>query len=587
MKEPDDFPIAALVIALVLAAIAACSSRQPEEVDRGAPGLGVYIPLAWKTDRRVSGHAKHVIEQHIACNRCHQLTGDAVGQVSPLSCSACHAVQGRFEHAKREAQAKFGAGVSTNCVTCHAFTSNGFEDGGANTLANVPPPTACVRCHASKGNDAPQVAAHATTACITCHHPHENGLPQGSPCVLCHEGIKTVHAEAGKTPSEICTTCHAHQHAPASEAIGACVTCHASHQPIIPATALFAGGHTDCVGCHRPHDFAKASVVPCQSCHQSVRVLAAPLVPEHARCQSCHSPHDVKAVGDAVCITCHEKVHPDHPKTNESCISCHNPHPPPAATAQIARPCSGCHQIATSDHAFHGGEPCTTCHVPHEFALDLSKHTSQTLCKGCHAPQVTLASTNAGHLACQGCHEGLPHQPTKVEVPCATCHAAVLAVATKGHTECIGCHEPHGGRFAAECKDCHSAEQRTAPAGHQACTNCHDQHSGVQKAPCAACHVAEATSVHGKIAGGCADCHRPHGPDGIASPPACSTCHDVAKLPGLHSVAKHEECKDCHSGHDDPSRPLRAPCLTCHTDRTEHFPTAPSCTSCHLFGPTK
>jgi hypothetical protein len=574
------------VVAVLFAVVAACSSGAPAEAGKPAPGLGVYVPLVWKTDRLVSGHAKHVVEEHMQCAQCHALTGDSMGAVSPMRCAECHAKQGKFLHAHAEAQAKFGSEVSTDCTTCHAFTAGDAEHTGAVALANVLAPTACARCHASQGSDAPQVATHATTACITCHRPHENGAPQVTSCLTCHEGIATNHASTGKTPSEVCTTCHVHQHAPASDAILTCATCHATEKPIIPATATFAGGHTECVGCHRPHDFMSASAVPCRSCHESIHVLAAPLVPAHARCESCHSPHDVRAAGDAVCITCHENVHPDHPKTTNSCIGCHDPHPK-AITAAIARPCSGCHQIATSDHAFHGGVACPACHVPHEFALDLSKRTDLTLCKGCHTKQVTLASTNAGHEKCQDCHQGLPHQPTNVEVPCATCHAAVVAVATKGHSECIQCHEPHGGAFVAQCKDCHSAEQRTAPLGHQACTNCHDQHSGAQKVSCAACHATEAASAHGKIAGGCADCHRPHGPDGIATPPPCATCHDPAKLPGLHSIPKHEECRDCHSGHDAGAEPKRAPCLTCHADKKSHFPDAPSCTSCHLFGPTK
>jgi hypothetical protein len=130
-------------------------------------------------------------------------------------------------------------------------------------------------------------------------------------------------------------------------------------------------------------------------------------------------------------------------------------------------------------------------------------------------------------------------------------------------------------------------EQRTAPAGHQECTNCHEQHTGQQKVACAGCHSSEAASPHGKVEGGCTTCHRPHGPEGIAAPPACPTCHEVAKLPGLHSVAKHQDCLMCHKGHDDPTAAVRVPCLGCHTDRKDHFPNAPSCASCHLFQPTR
>ncbi len=566
----------------MIAAVAACSGPERTPPENHAPGRGVYVPLEWRTARTVRGHEAHVVERRIACSRCHELTSDSMGAVTPRKCAACHAKEAAFEHGEKEARAKFGSGVSTDCTSCHAFTLEGSGHPAATALAGIPAPTACARCHAAKESDAPQVEVHATSACVTCHRPHENGKPHGGPCLDCHRDVKTGHATAGKTVSEVCTTCHSHQHARASDAVGTCRSCHASEQPIVPETALFPGGHTQCVGCHKPHDFTRKAAAPCESCHENLHVLGASRVPAHERCESCHSPHDVKNAAEA-CVGCHESVHPDHPKQAGSCIGCHAPHPAGAAAKGIARPCSTCHQLAASDHDFHGGLACPACHVPHDFQLALS---NLSLCEGCHPREVAGASTNPGHRACQQCHRGLPHRPTKLEAGCETCHAPVAEMATKGHAQCTQCHEPHGGAFATECKNCHAAEQRTAPAGHQTCTNCHEQHTGKQKAPCAACHAAESESPHGKIAGGCTNCHEPHGPVGVASPPACATCHDASKLPGLHTVAKHQDCKNCHSGHDDPGRAERAPCLGCHMDRKDHFSTASSCTSCHLFGPT-
>ena len=93
----------------------------------------------------------------------------------------------------------------------------------------------------------------------------------------------------------------------------------------------------------------------------------------------------------------------------------------------------------------------------------------------------------------------------------------------------------------------------------------------------------KAGGPHDAVKGGCLTCHRPHGPDGIASPPACATCHKSAELPGLHTVPAHTACAGCHSSHGPP-RPDRATCTgSCHADRKDHEPQATSCAGCHVF----
>jgi hypothetical protein len=154
-----------------------------------------------------------------------------------------------------------------------------------------------------------------------------------------------------------------------------------------------------------------------------------------------------------------------------------------------------------------------------------------------------------------------------------------------GHTRCTGCHEPHAGAIATACGSCHRTEQASAPPGHQACGDCHEPHGGSPAAaPCAKCHEPEARSAHGAISTTCENCHRPHGPGGAARPPACTTCHERAALAGLHQVKNHTTCTTCHGGHGDEPGARREGCLGCHTDRKQHFPDAPSCSSCHLFG---
>jgi hypothetical protein len=596
-----DTPTLLLAVALTLAVFAGCS-HDGTDTPSGGPGKGVYIPLEWQTARAVNNHRVHVAREHVACSRCHEIGTDSMGPVTPTRCAECHEKQARFEHAKKEAQTRFGSDARVDCTLCHAFTVDGtvhpadtgaplgHGDAGALALGNrsphVPAPTDCNRCHATAQGNTPAVLVHGTSECVKCHKPHEDAKGSIGPCPLCHEKISTEHATQGKEPSEACVTCHAHPHAPASEAISTCVTCHATTEPKVPSTALFKEGHRECIGCHRPHEFTKAAARPCRSCHEDVHVLGTPRVAAHERCENCHAPHDVRAVGDATCGKCHENVHPDHPKVGgATCTGCHDLHPSGVHAQTSARACSGCHQVAASESAFHNGIACQKCHVPHDFQIALSNHAA---CASCHQKQTTLTATLSGHAACEGCHRGLPHHPTRLEASCDACHAGIQAEARPGHAECKSCHEPHGGTLIASCKTCHAAEARTANPGHVTCTQCHDQHTGsTAAAPCSKCHEKEQASFHGKVAEGCTSCHRPHGPGGIASPPACKTCHEPDKLSGLHSVKQHQDCIDCHTAHGDKPAPLRAMCVSCHQNRKEHFPDSPSCGSCHLFGPTR
>jgi hypothetical protein len=598
-----------LVAAVVVAALVACS-------DWGAPsagrwGSGVYVPKDWAVDRAVSGHRVHVVKNEIACAKCHSLEGEAMGPVTPARCIACHAQEGRIEHASHEAEAEFGPGAKADCTACHAFTFEGTDheqaireaegllaaaDGGV-TWPGLEPfaPGDCKRCHvkgqahdelAKMPAGTPLVTVHASEPCLACHKPHEDQTPQSAPCTGCHRDVSTRHAAQGKTATETCQTCHRHQHAQASEALGTCVSCHATHEPVVPPAALFEGGHTQCVGCHRPHRFERSEAVPCRSCHENLNVIGGSRIPAHESCTSCHAPHDVKASPAAACPTCHRELHPDHPRIAGAgtCQSCHEPHPARVTATVGARACSACHQQAASDHGFHENVACTSCHRPHHFELE---GATSTLCAGCHAARVNEVAGNPGHRACEGCHRGLPHHPETLGAACEQCHAREQGEVIPAHARCTQCHEPHSGAQTTACSSCHEREHRTAPAGHQQCTQCHEPHTGGHAVKdCAACHAGEAHSPHGQLQAGCLTCHRPHGPDGVARPPACTSCHALSGLPALHALSQHQTCTQCHAGHGDRPGLERATCLGCHTDRANHFPNAPRCANCHLFTKT-
>jgi hypothetical protein len=577
-----------LPLVLLLAIIAACSSGDSSPTPH--PGLGVYIPSIWTQVREVRGHRVHVVDRAVPCRSCHTLGDTEIGPVAFDRCGSCHAEEATIRHAPSQALAVLGKESPSDCTLCHRFTegpSRGATEttpAGALLDAHAHEPQDCAHCHLVPQGKIPAVRVHETEACVDCHRPHQDAKPQAAPCAGCHTQISTSHALAGKAPNEVCTTCHQKQHARASEALGACLDCHREHEPKVPETALFAGGHLECVGCHRPHDFARAAATSCRGCHEGLLVLGGARVTAHGACTNCHAPHDVKGSPELACKNCHGKLDSDHPAHGKStgCVGCHDPHPSFQHRTAVASDCSFCHQAATSDTSFHEGVKCKSCHVPHDFVRDLGDHRA---CAACHEKELALVSHRSGHQACQGCHRGLPHQPKLLQAGCETCHQKERAQTNAGHARCAGCHEPHAGAVSTTCGSCHRAEQASAPAGHQACRNCHEAHTGSPAAaPCAKCHEPEARTAHGAISATCESCHRPHGPRGVAKAPACTTCHERATLGGLHQVSRHSTCTNCHGGHGDKPGARREGCLSCHTDRKQHFPDAPSCSSCHLFG---
>jgi hypothetical protein len=136
----------------------------------------------------------------------------------------------------------------------------------------------------------------------------------------------------------------------------------------------------------------------------------------------------------------------------------------------------------------------------------------------------------------------------------------------------------------AACGTCHAAEQASAPAGHQRCVGCHEPHATQPTPACTTCHAKMNGEPHTTIQGGCATCHRPHGPGGLPAPPDCKTCHAPGTLPALHAAPGHAACASCHVSPHEPPREDRAGCTgTCHVDKRDHQPGAPVCSGCHVF----
>jgi hypothetical protein len=561
--------------------------------------------LSGEGDVRVATlHRVHVDSPGRTCADCHDFPSQTFTTPSEERCVGCHPDNQPALHA----ESRTGA---DGCLTCHDFLAADGEVGaggpdpappvgGAARARSRPliegPDVDCAGCHVEAQGAHRAIDVHIDQDCLRCHTAHAARPARAeakAECLECHAEQATRHT-GGVRGNETCQGCHA-PHEPGQKAAATCADCHAkanAKTSAIPAGAIFAGGHDACVTCHVGHDIGRETAADCRSCHDEQPVLAAK-VTGHQECTSCHDPHAPLAAPASRCVSCHSKVSPQHPPGGgKSCVGCHPPHDSATRDAVVALACTGaCHKSTREKPLGHASAKCVDCHRPHRFAVSLdAKHGgARDFCLDCHDQPIGDArevKTSAGHSACDGCHKD-PHAPTAPRPACGTCHDKKAASVSAGHADCGRCHETHTGArhaIAKDCASCHGPEATTAPVGHRDCSSCHDTHSGKQKQMCSSCHADRAAGVHLSIDGGCRSCHRPHGPDGTAAPPTCTSCHETRKLPAMHTIADHQDCAKCHTPHAERSIG-RATCLAgCHAEQKNHEPGATACQACHPFG---
>lgn len=522
--------IALVLVIAVAATWALVRSFQTRDVP---PTPTQFVPPKWEAARTSAMHVAHVGKKQVACAECHDRGWNE--PAAERACARCHERETERPH-------KGNVQAATTCTTCHGF------------VADARPPS-CTQCHDAKVavQATGKLTQHATdrAVCSTCHQTHggPDTRARSESCTACHAEVRLNHiavADAGAAvdTNKACGACHA-PHQPATAATR-CESCHANQRG-----ASRIAQHGACTTCHLPHDPRPGAKASCASCHANVHVLGGTRALAHAQCTSCHDPHRPDVSPADACANCHAAVSPKHPIAANAgpCTTCHDVHPDRADGPRAAA-CSSCHKNARDERAFHtknAALTCANCHVPHDFAK--ASPAPRDFCAGCHAPVAT-------------------------------------ATASKGHAECAQCHgATHAPATKVECGSCHREEVKTAPRGHQTCNGCHATHTGDlgEHAACASCHKNKPAALHGATQGGCASCHRPHGPKGVASPPACVSCHAKQKLPGLHARPSHAKCETCHGGHSAP-RAERETCTgTCHVDKRGHQPDAPSCKGCHIF----
>ncbi len=251
-------------------------------------------------------------------------------------------------------------------------------------------PGLCAQCHRAS----PEFAlwnkgSHRGVACQRCHH----STPE--------QGLAMLRAFlSGKSPAG-----GAH----GKVEVGACASCHLSHDPQWPQVGGSRGHtlHVDqqkiaCVTCHATgvHGFEPVAA-KCQQCHGEHAIRAPGMQRLH-----CFACHDFLSKDPGLrptrrdCLRCHraEGVLParfaDDAPMQFDCGNCHKPHAKTAAEEMVA--CSTCHtQMQRAGlHALRGHDSCRDCHKEHLW------RTEPKGCVRCHG----TAREHARSRPCAACH---------------------------------------------------------------------------------------------------------------------------------------------------------------------------------------
>jgi hypothetical protein len=512
--------------------------------------------------------ALHGVAGGPGCAACH-----AIGKAPSLTCATCHPGDVTSLHAIANAAhaAPGGTCVQSGCHVANVSSLHSVTGGpgcAACHTTGATPSLACATCHTGDLTSRHSFAAALHTAptgtCVTagCHGSDVAALhAPGLGCADCHV--------PGKTPSLVCTTCHAgavlplHPSAAASHAAaGFCIRsgCHVSDVAAVHGAA----GGPGCVACHATG--VVASTV-CSNCHPG-GFTSGHSAPSGAHTapggtcvkDGCHLADVVTlhgVAGGPGCLACHATG----ATPSLACSDCHasdtrTVHAPYIGTKHAAPSgsCvqSGCHVSSVAAlHSAVGGPGCVPCH---------GTGATPTLdCEKCHA---AFASTHPAPAAAHTAQAG--------QCTVSGCHGtAAAAIHTQpGGPGCVACHV-EGGTPTLECAACH--RDPVAPHASETTTHTANVH------PCTSsnCHGGNVAAIHANSGTGCAVCHAA----GPATTRACDDCHSPAWA-ALHAV--YAQTSDYHGGRSGTgatdvgfysngtikapyTRGISLPCATCHT----------------------
>ncbi len=252
-------------------------------------------------------------------------------------------------------------------------------------------PRLCATCHRASPEFALWLGGtHRSVACQRCHH--------SSP----RQGLAMLGAfVAGKKP--------AGEHAEVE--VGACASCHFSHDPRWPQVGGSRG--------HRIH--VEDEKVACVRCHAASMHGFEPVA---AKCAECHPGHAVnlEKMHELHCFACHEFLtnEPGLRPTRHDCMRCHSAEginaPMKEHGAPMEMSCAACHR----PHAKDGSTltACVQCHTPDQMAKGgLHARRGHRRCLDCHVPHLWTPEPKS----CLRCHGDVP--PHAKGGACGTCHS--------------------------------------------------------------------------------------------------------------------------------------------------------------------
>ena len=307
-------------------------------------------------------------------------------------------------------------------------------------------------------------------------------------------------------------------------------------------------GHDACIGCHaaprlRRRATARASAATARRPRWPSSEVRLTRV-----CINCHMPH---APGNAAaaCVAV-PPGRPGDPRKRGGVR--HLPRAPRRRSGRRRRSAAraATRRWPASDTGAHaGGIACEACHKPHAFGgLD-----EKTLCRDCHARETTL-------VAVEPRPRRLHLVPRRVGRPCASRRRRPAGPATPPSRSPR--RQATSAAWAATSRTPGSRRPRAPPATRQ----------------------DDRRAAHGDP-GGCATCHRPHGPERRRG---SARLHDLPRArprcprsmpPPATPRARAATCRPTSRPATTEPHARR----TCHADKRDHQPGAQVCTGCHVF----
>jgi len=388
-------------------------------------------PEKWRLISNSAGHRVHLESEDPALDglRCVQCHSTSIHEFAPIdrtcSQSGCH----------EDAVIQLGAmgALTIHCAACHTFVAPPTEPGilgDAIDSAILPDREECLSCHAMRALvELPDPDPHGG-ACAACHDPHTQTDPAdaGQSCatVGCHESPRTLTSFHAGLPTETLTNCIACHRAHDFSLDGSdCASCHEGIAGVDPAQTVAGFTHSD-------HE-----TVQCASCHNSTAGHGLVSVTTVDGCRSCHHTEPV----------------------SRSCVRCHVSSDAPDETFRTTRAMS--FSVGTEDparalsfpHPAHAAIDCARCHTQ---GLALEPPASLD-CATCHSDHHTAESD------CASCHRAAPveaHPPAQAHITCSgsSCHQSVpFETIPRTRAFCLGCHQNMGEHEAPRaCAECHT-----------------------------------------------------------------------------------------------------------------------------------